>query len=119
MFFQEFQHVLVQLFAVDLVVHLVAAAGIELDAHILDTGILEGLEGPLDAFAVLADRIIAVNMTGTVTIMMIILLALMLKEGYLVDIALIYAMLSFLAVVLLCRIYIGIARAKKEGKPHG
>ncbi len=66
-----------------------------------------------------ADRIIAVNMTGTVTIMMIILLALMLKEGYLVDIALIYAMLSFLAVVLLCRIYIGIAWAKKEGKPHG
>ena len=35
-------------------------------------------------------------------------------EDYLVDIALIYAMLSFLAVVLLCRIYIGIHRAKKE-----
>ena len=27
--------------------------------------------------------------------------------------------LIVLAVVLLCRIYIGIARAKKEGKPHG
>ena len=35
-------------------------------------------------------------------------------EDYLVDIALIYAMPSFLAVVLLCRIYIGIYRAKKE-----
>ena len=66
-----------------------------------------------------ADRIIAVNMTGTITIAMILFLSLLLPEGYLMDIALMYAMLSFLAVVLLCRIYIGIARAKKEGKPHG
>ena len=61
-----------------------------------------------------ADRIIAVNMTGTITIAMILFLSLLLKEGYLMDIALMYAMLSFLAVVLLCRIYIGIYRAKKE-----
>ena len=65
-----------------------------------------------------ADRIIAVNMTGTITIAMIMFLSLLLKEGYLMDIALMYAMLSFLAVVLLCRIYIGIHLAKKakEGK---
>ena len=65
-----------------------------------------------------ADRIIAINMTGTITIAMILFLTLLLKEGYLMDIALIYAMLSFLAVVLLCRIYIGIHRARleKEGK---
>ena len=61
-----------------------------------------------------ADRVIATNMIGTVTIMMIILLALLLDQGYLMDIALIYAMLSFLAVVLLCRIYIGLHRARKE-----
>ena len=61
-----------------------------------------------------ADRVIAVNMTGTITITLILFLALLLKEGYLIDIALIYAMLSFLAVVLLCRIYIGVYRAKKE-----
>ena len=61
-----------------------------------------------------ADRVIAVNMTGTVTIMLIVLLSLSMGEGYLMDIALIYAMLSFLAVVLLCRIYIGVHRAKKE-----
>ena len=61
-----------------------------------------------------ADRVIAVNMTGTIVITMILFLSLLLKESYLVDIALIYAMLSFLAVVLLCRIYIGIHRAKKE-----
>ena len=61
-----------------------------------------------------ADRIIAVNMTGTITIALIIFLALMLQEGYLIDIAIIYAMLSFLSVVLLCRIYIGSYRAKTE-----
>ena len=61
-----------------------------------------------------ADRVIATNMICTVTIMMIILLALLLDQGYLMDIALIYAMLSFLAVVLLCRIYIGLQRVRKE-----
>ena len=61
-----------------------------------------------------ADRIIAVNMTGTITIALILFLALLLNEGYLIDIALIYAMLSFLAVVLLCRIAIGVHRARKE-----
>ena len=61
-----------------------------------------------------ADRVIAVNMTGTIVITMILFLALLLKEGYLVDIALIYAMLSFLAVVLLCRISIGAHRAVKQ-----
>ena len=61
-----------------------------------------------------ADRVIAVNMTGTIVITMILFLALLLKEGHLVDIALIYAMLSFLAVVLLCRISIGAHRAEKR-----
>ena len=61
-----------------------------------------------------ADRIIAINITGTIVMMMILLLALLMEEGYLVDTALIYAMLSFLAVVLLCRIYIGVHRAGKE-----
>ena len=61
-----------------------------------------------------ADRVIAVNMTGTIVITMILFLSLLLKEGYLVDIALIYAMLSFLAVVLLCRISIGVHRAQKK-----
>ena len=61
-----------------------------------------------------ADRVIAVNMTGTVTIMLIVLLSLKTGEGYLMDVALMYALLSFLAVVLLCRIFIGVRLAKKE-----
>ncbi len=66
-----------------------------------------------------ADRVIAVNMTGTIVITMILFLSLLLKEGYLTDIALIYAMLSFLAVVLLCRISIGAHRAEKDKEDNG
>ena len=72
-------------------------------------GLYRSVKGPKSG-----DRIIAVNMIGTVTIMIIFLISLITGEGYLADIALVYAMLSFLAVVLLCKIYIGIHRAKKE-----
>ena len=60
-----------------------------------------------------ADRVVGVNMTGTIVIAMIAMLAWMLDEGYLIDIAIVYAMLSFLAVVLLVKIYIGVYRARK------
>ncbi len=56
----------------------------------------------------IADRLMAVNMMGTMVMVMISILALMLEEGYLVDICLIYAMISFLAVVVLSKVYIGI-----------
>lgn len=55
-----------------------------------------------------ADRLVAVNMMGTVVMVMISVLALLLKEGYLVDICLIYAMISFLSVVVISKVYIGI-----------
>lgn len=50
------------------------------------------------------DRIVAVNMIGTMTIMLVCLLSVYFNESYLVDIAIIYAMLSFIAVVVLCRL---------------
>ena len=61
-----------------------------------------------------ADRVVAVNMMGTMTMVMIAILALLLHEGYLVDICIIYAMISFLAVVVLTKVYIGIYLEKKE-----
>lgn len=65
----------------------------------------------------IADRVVGINMIGTIVIMMIAILSLMLGEGYLVDVAIIYAMLSFLAVVVLAKIYIGVylGRKAKEG----
>ena len=60
-----------------------------------------------------ADRLVGINMIGTIVIAMVAILALMLNEGYLIDIAIIYAMLSVLAVVVLVRLYIGIYRAQR------
>lgn len=62
-----------------------------------------------------ADRLMAVNMMGTMVIVMIGILAILLKEGYLVDIGIIYAMISFLAVIVLAKVYIGTF-VQKGGK---
>lgn len=61
----------------------------------------------------IADRIVATNMMGTMIMVMIAILALLLEEGYLVDICLIYAMISFLAVVCLTKVYLGVYQEKK------
>ena len=62
----------------------------------------------------LADRVVCVNVIGTLTIMMICVLALMLDEGNLLDVALIYAMISFLAVIVLTKIYLGVYLERTE-----
>ena len=60
----------------------------------------------------IADRVIAANMTGTLIVITICILSFVMNEGYLIDIAMIYTMLSFLAVVLLTKVYMGIYREK-------
>lgn len=62
----------------------------------------------------IADRVIAVNMMGTLIVITICVLSFVMNEGYLVDIAMIYTMLSFLAVVLLTKVYMGIYREKRR-----
>ena len=64
----------------------------------------------------IADRIVAVNMSGTIIIAVIAVLAVMMNEGYLADVELIYTMLSFLAVVLLTKVYMGAVREKQVAK---
>ena len=59
----------------------------------------------------LGDRIVAANMTGTLTIITICILAYKLSEAWLIDVALIYAMVSFLAVIVLTKIFIGRYRS--------
>ena len=73
----------------------------------------------------IADRVIAANMIGTLVVITICILSFLMNEGYLVDIAMIYTMLSFLAVVLLTKVYMGIYREKhrqeslaKEAEHH-
>ena len=69
----------------------------------------------------IADRLVAANMMGTMIICIIVILAVIMDEEYLADIALIYAMISFLAVVVLTKVFTGVyqeqkARQKKEDK---
>ena len=61
-----------------------------------------------------ADRIVCINMMGTMVMVMIAVLALLLQERYLLDICIIYAMISFLSVIVLTKVYMGVYREQKE-----
>jgi len=63
-----------------------------------------------------ADRLVAVNMMGTMIMVIIATLAVKMEEGYLVDICLIYAMLSFLAVIVLSKVLIGVHNEQEKEK---
>ena len=52
------------------------------------------------------DRILSVNMLGTMTICSIAILSVLLGEGYLADVALIYAMISFVAVLMMASVFV-------------
>ncbi len=67
----------------------------------------------------IADRVVAVNLTGTLVTLLICVLAYLMAEDYLVDISLIYTTLSFLAVVLLTKIYMGVYRQKRHQEKTG
>ena len=59
------------------------------------------------------DRIIAANIIGTKTIALISIMSLLVGENYLVDICLVYAIISFMSVVVLARSV--IERKNKSG----
>ena len=63
----------------------------------------------------IADRIMGVNLIGTISLACIAILAVYLKQSWLVDVSLIYAMLSFLTVVVLCQVH--LASKGKEDDP--
>ena len=67
------------------------------------------------------DRIIAVNVINTLVIAEITLLSVWLGEDFLVDVALVYALLSFLAVVVISRLVLTKRRSRmgKGGGGHG
>ena len=83
-------------------------------AVMLGFGLGRAVKGPR-----IADRLVAVNMMGTMVMVMIALLAVVKDQGYLVDICLIYAMISFLSVVVLTRIYTGVYRDAKAHEKKG
>ena len=93
----------------DKMYHIVFIAALIVLAVMLMLCLIRAIIGPR-----IADRIVSVNMMGTIVMVMIAILALMQEEGYLVDICLIYAMISFLAVIVLTKVYMGVYIQKKE-----
>ena len=66
----------------------------------------------------IADRLVSVNMMGTMIMCIIVILGVIMDEGYLADIALIYAMISFLAVVVLTKVYTGVYLEQKVNREN-
>ena len=77
-----------------------------------------------------ADRLMAINMIGTIGIFLMAVISVKLNEDYLLDISIIYAMISFLSVVILTKVYMGVhtenvlkkhklEREKKEREENG
>ena len=62
----------------------------------------------------ITDRILCINMIGTMVICCIAILSRMLNESYLIDVALIYAMISFISVVILATVYIPNHRHREK-----
>lgn len=62
------------------------------------------------------NRFIGTNILSTITLIAICILALFFKEGYLPDVAIVFALLSCIMVMLLCKIYINLFEKKNGGK---
>ena len=80
---------------------------------VLMLSMFKAVKGPT-----VADRIVCVNMMGTIVIVIIAILAVKMCEGYLADICIIYAMISFLSVVVLCKVYMGVYLEKCNKKAN-
>lgn len=61
-----------------------------------------------------ADRILGVNMAGTMTVIALALLAWLLKMDALLDVCLIYCLASFLSVVVLSKVYVTAHQEKSK-----
>ena len=66
------------------------------------------------------DRVVAGNMISTMIIVILSILSVYKNEPYLIDVAIVYAMLSFIMVVVLCRLVIVRRRVhEKEEQENG
>ena len=72
--------------------------------------LLRAVRGPR-----IADRIMGINMIGTMVSVTLAILSVWLRQSWLLDVCLLYAMISFLAVVVLAKVCIA---AKKQEADH-
>lgn len=76
---------------------------LEIALGVLSVGVcvvfIRAIKGPR-----FTDRIVAINMIGTMTTAIICILSAYLNEVWLIDVSLVYTLLSFLAVVIICHV---------------
>lgn len=70
---------------------------------------LRAIRGPR-----IADRVVGVNLIGTLSTLCLAVLAVLLEENWLLDVCIVYCMVSFLAVLLLTKLMIAAARREEE-----
>ena len=100
---------------IDQAYHLLFMGALIIFAVLIGIMLIRAVIGPR-----ITDRILSINMIGTMTICSIAILSGLLHEGYLTDVALIYAMLSFVAVLILAVMYIPAksTRGQKQSRPE-
>lgn len=64
----------------------------------------------------IADRIMGINMIGTMSLGAIAILAVYFRESWLLDVSLVYCILSFLAVVVLTQLFISHFQKKRRDR---
>ena len=74
-------------------------AGLCLMMVIVFVCLVRALKGPR-----ITDRVVALNMISTLVVMMICILSYLLEEAFLIDVAILYALLNMLVVVVLTRV---------------
>jgi multicomponent Na+:H+ antiporter subunit F len=99
--------------ALHTVIWTILLAGAVVLALLLFAALIRALIGPR-----FTDRIIAVNMINTMVVALLCILSVYFSEEYLVDVALVYALLSFLTVVILSRI-VTLREKRKRMKREG
>lgn len=87
----------------------VLPAGAILLALLILTTLVRAILGPR-----FTDRVIAVNMINTMVVAIICILSVWLREDFLVDVALVYALLSFLTMIVLTRLVLIRQRRRQQ-----
>lgn len=64
------------------------------------------------------DRIVAVNLISSLAVGMMCLLSLVLEEDFLLDVALLYALVSFVTIAVLCKLVIRRREKVTEHRIH-
>lgn len=72
-------------------------------------GLIRAIIGPTRA-----DRMLGINMIGSLSTAALAVLAVLLKEAWLLDVCLVYCMISFLATVVLAKVHISVKNEKED-----